>query len=114
VLCTGSKPTVMPLPVDVGSRHLDLDEALAPSHLKSILPLHHGIVIGVIGASHSAVLALRNLYNFAASSQPGVRIKWFTRHPLRYAEEKDGWILRDNTGLKGEAADVSISLLACR
>lgn len=33
-----------------------------------------------------------------------MRIKWFTRHPLRYAEERDGWIFRDNTGLKGEVA----------
>lgn len=32
-------------------------------------------------------------------------MKWFTRHPLRYAEYKEGWILRDNTGLKGMAAD---------
>jgi len=31
-------------------------------------------------------------------------MKWFTRHPLRYAEERDGWIFRDNTGLKGDVA----------
>jgi hypothetical protein len=62
--------------------------------------------IAVVGASHSAILALMNLYNLAkrsAETTP-LLIKWFTRHPLRYAEEKDGWILRDNTGLKGAAA----------
>ncbi len=47
---------------------------------------------------------LRNLYNLASSSHPHLRIKLFTRHPLRYAEERDGWILRDNTGLKGAVA----------
>ena len=31
--------------------------------------------------------------------------RWLTPHPLRYAVFMDGWILRDNTGLKGEAAD---------
>jgi hypothetical protein len=31
-------------------------------------------------------------------------MKWLTRHPLRYAEERDGWIFRDNTGLKGAVA----------
>ena len=60
------------------------------------------VVVGVIGASHSAILALMNLYDLA-SSDP-IRIKWFTRHPLRYAEYKDTWILRDNAGLKGTAA----------
>lgn len=58
----------------------------------------------VIGASHSAILVLRNLYNLARETHPYLRIKWFTRHPLRYAVEKNGWILRDNTGLKGEVA----------
>lgn len=38
-------------------------------------------------------------------SHPNIRIKWFTRHPLRYAEYKNGWILYDNTGLKGIAAE---------
>lgn len=62
------------------------------------------LTVGVIGASHSAILVLRNLYNLASSSHPKLRIKWFTRHPLRYAEERDGWIFRDNTGLKGDVA----------
>lgn len=63
--------------------------------------------IAVIGASHSAILVLRNLYNLATSPDQefqNLRIKWFTRHELRYAEERDGWIKRDNTGLKGEVA----------
>ncbi len=47
---------------------------------------------------------LRNLYNLASSTHPHLRIKWFTRHSLRYAEERDGWIYRDNTGLKGDVS----------
>lgn len=47
---------------------------------------------------------LRNFYNLACSSNQNLRIKWFTRRPLRYAEERDGWILNDNTGLKGEVS----------
>ncbi|KAK6598932.1 hypothetical protein H4I96_08136 [Botrytis cinerea] len=57
--------------------------------------------------SPHAILVLRNLYNLATSPDQefqNLRIKWFTRHELRYAEERDGWIKRDNTGLKGEVA----------
>jgi hypothetical protein len=44
---------------------------------------------------------LKNLAEFGAH-----RIKHFYREPLKYAvEQPDGWILYDNTGLKGEAAD---------
>lgn len=61
--------------------------------------------MAVVGASHSAILALLNLLDLARSTHPKLHIKWFTRHALRYAEYMDGWILRDNTGLKGLAAD---------
>lgn len=40
-----------------------------------------------------------------ASPLKNLRIKWFSRTPgLKYAEYKDGYILYDNTGLKGTAA----------
>ena len=58
----------------------------------------------MIGASHSAILVLRNLYNLASTTHTKLRIKWLTRHALRYAEERDGWIFQDNTGLKGDVA----------
>lgn len=103
VLCTGSSPTSGPLPVS-HIQEIGLDPALKPSHLRNIFPTDTPITIGVIGASHSAILVLRNLYNLARSTHPDLRIKWFTRHPLRYAEERDGWIYRDNTGLKGAVA----------
>lgn len=105
VLCTGASPKDPPLPFEpAGMKHLHLDTALMPSQLSQILSSSTPTTIAVIGASHSAVLVLRNLTNLALSSHPNMHVKWFTRHPLRYAEYEDGFIARDNTGLKGEAA----------
>lgn len=107
VLCTGSHPITSPLPFTKGTSKIEqipLDPALKPSYLTTLLSASAPLTIGVIGASHSAILVLRNLYNLASTSHPHLRIKWFTRHPLRYAEERDGWIYRDNTGLKGAVA----------
>ncbi|KAE8372365.1 pyridine nucleotide-disulfide oxidoreductase-domain-containing protein [Aspergillus bertholletiae] len=106
ILCTGSSPTEVPIPVcGQHIERLDLDVVLKPSDLVSYLPRNEPQTVGVVGASHSAILALLNLVDLARSTHPQLRIKWFTRHPLRYAEYMDGWILRDNTGLKGSAAD---------
>ncbi|RKF66759.1 hypothetical protein GcM3_112024, partial [Golovinomyces cichoracearum] len=103
IMCTGSRPKVGSLPV-FHLKDIGLDPALKPSLLSATLSRDSKITVAVIGASHSAILVLRNLYNLACSTHPFLRIKWFTRHPLRYAEQRDGWILRDNTGLKGEVA----------
>ncbi|RDW66100.1 hypothetical protein BP6252_09735 [Coleophoma cylindrospora] len=103
ILCTGSEPISGALPAP-NLREIGLDPALSPTLLSQTLSKDTPSTVAVIGASHSAILVLRNLYNLASSTHPELRIKWFTRHPLRYAEEKDGWILRDNTGLKGQVA----------
>ncbi|RKF55997.1 hypothetical protein OnM2_085032 [Erysiphe neolycopersici] len=103
ILCTGSYPKTNPLPVS-HLQEINLDIALKPTLLSSNCPKDFKITVAVIGASHSAILVLRNFYNLARSSHQTLRIKWFTRHPLRYAEERDGWILNDNTGLKGEVS----------
>ncbi|KAJ5088200.1 hypothetical protein N7456_011816 [Penicillium angulare] len=106
VLCTGSHPTKTPLPVSgLDIETLDLDLVLKPSLLAESLPSDEPITIAVVGASHSAILALLNFVELASTSHPQLRVKWFTRHALRYAEYMDGWILRDNTGLKGHAAE---------
>ena len=106
VLCTGSSPNNSPLPVTIPSLHtLDLDCALSPSLLSTTLSPLGPTSVAVVGASHSAILVLMNLYNLARTSKPDLRIIWLTRHPLRYAEQRDGWILRDNTGLKSAAAE---------
>ncbi|CZT45920.1 uncharacterized protein RSE6_06277 [Rhynchosporium secalis] len=103
VLCTGSAPTKRPLPVD-GLKDIGLDPALNPPLLAKLISKTSNQTVGVIGASHSAILVLRNLYNLAQSTHPNLKVLWFTRHSLRYAEERDGWIFRDNTGLKGAVA----------
>ncbi|KAI1196824.1 hypothetical protein F5X97DRAFT_304069 [Nemania serpens] len=108
-LCTGSSPISKTLPAieSIDPQKLepvDLDVALAPSKLaKAFNPTSH-VTVAVVGASHSAILVLMNLVNLTNSTHPHLRIKWFTRNELRYAEYMDGWILRDNTGLKGQAA----------
>ena len=103
VLCTGASPIAAPLPIS-NIKGIDLDTALSPTKLSSLLPQNQSLSVGVIGASHSAILVILNLYTLASSSHPNLRIKWFTRHPLRYAEERGTWIYRDNTGLKGSVA----------
>ncbi|KAJ2987435.1 hypothetical protein NUW58_g4508 [Xylaria curta] len=109
-LCTGSGPVSKTLPAierihQQSLRPVDLDVALAPSILTKTFDPAAKTTVAVVGASHSAILVLMNLVNLANSTHPHLRIKWFTRNELRYAEYMDGWILRDNTGLKGQAAD---------
>lgn len=104
IFCTGSTPSDPPLPTDLDIKHINLDDALSPTHLSKIFSPLGPTTVAVIGASHSAILVLMNLSNLALSSKPDLKIKWFTRHPLRYAEYEDGFIARDNTGLKGAAS----------
>jgi len=131
VYCTGASPTLVPLPAGGSAtflpspsshpRLLELDTALKPSLLADLLVsspsgktaegVDSPITVGVIGASHSAILVLMNLYNLATTSptHTNLRVRWFSRVPadkgLKYAVYKDsGWVLHDNTGLKGRAA----------
>ncbi|KAF7556950.1 hypothetical protein G7Z17_g1070 [Cylindrodendrum hubeiense] len=107
VLCTGSSPVTNLLPVlatlSKRPQMIHLDTALKPSLLpKSI---ESDATVAVIGASHSAILVLMTLYELTKTTHPNLRIKWFTRYKeLRYAKCMDGWILYDNTGLKGQVA----------
>lgn len=109
VLCTGASPKQPALPISIPDiESLDLDTVLSPSRLHHALsplgPPTGPKTVAVVGASHSAILVLMNLCKLASTVKPDLRVRWFTRHPLRYAVYMDGWILRDNTGLKGEAA----------
>ncbi|RKF60595.1 hypothetical protein GcC1_164013, partial [Golovinomyces cichoracearum] len=103
IMCTGSRPKVGSLPVS-HLKDIGLDPALKPSSLSATLFRDSKITVAVVGASHSAILVLQNLYNLACSTHPFIRIKWFTRHPPRYAEQREGWTLHENTGLKGGVA----------
>ncbi|KAK9781732.1 putative Pyridine nucleotide-disulfide oxidoreductase-domain-containing protein [Seiridium cardinale] len=107
VYCTGSSPTTVQLPTSsaASTKLLDLDVALKPSDLAATIPSEKDITVGVVGASHSAILVIMNLFKLTQKTHPHLRIRWFARSPsLKYAIYKDGWILYDNTGLKGEAA----------
>ncbi|EED16045.1 conserved hypothetical protein [Talaromyces stipitatus ATCC 10500] len=111
ILCTGSSPKSLPAPTPgaAGStptlKELNLDTVLKPSILSDVLPRDIPTTIAVIGGSHSAILAIMNLVDLAQTSHPSIRLKWFTRNPLKYAVFMEGgWILYDNTGLKGQAA----------
>ena len=99
-LATGSAPSKYRSPE--GVQDIDLDLALKPSNLPHVVS--ESDVVGVVGSSHSAMLALRNLVDCKLRPK---KIINFYRSPLLYAIYMDNWILYDNTGLKGEVADWS-------
>jgi hypothetical protein len=95
ILATGSEPKQLPF---THATIISLEIALDPSKLaKAIQPKD---IVGVFGSSHSAVLILANLEKIAPR-----QIYNFYRSPHLYALDLGDWILFDNTGLKGFAAD---------
>ncbi|KPI36139.1 uncharacterized protein AB675_8907 [Cyphellophora attinorum] len=105
VLCTGSSPLEVPLPTKKPTL-INLDPALDRKQLRDHLPTGKPTTIGIVGTSHSAVVIIMNLVDLLRSTHPHIKIKWFVRSDLLYAEEQpDGRIVRDNTGLKQAAAD---------
>lgn len=97
-LATGSAPSKYA--VEGGVQGIDLDVALKPSVLRGLISESDSV--GVVGSSHSAMLALRNLVK--SETRPKKIINFY-RSPLLFAQYMDNWILYDNTGLKGEVAD---------
>lgn len=77
---------------------IEIEDALDPAKLGQ-LPLD-GATVAVFGSSHSSMIALPNLLDTAVK-----KVINFYRSPLRYAIYLDDWILFDDTGLKGLAAD---------
>jgi len=95
VLALGAVPKKLAYP------HLDeipVDVALDIERL-SEQPLD-GATVGVFGSSHSSMIVLPNLLR-----QPVGKVINFYRSPLKYAVYLDDWILFDDTGLKGRAAE---------
>lgn len=82
-------PALEEIPVEVA---LD-PEKLAEQQLS-------GATVAVFGSSHSSMIALPNLLQ-----HPVEKVINFYRAPLKYAVYLDDWILFDDTGLKGRAAD---------
>ncbi|KAK0560159.1 hypothetical protein OC861_006387, partial [Tilletia horrida] len=100
VLATGSEPRPSVTPPGTTLIPLNLDDVLHPSTLHQVLPDPQSARVAVVGASHSAVLAIRNLNNAGVA-----HLTNFSRSELKYAVYKKDYIMYDNTGLKGLAAD---------
>jgi hypothetical protein len=92
------------------------------SSLPSLLPADMKSVVGIIGNSHSGILAAMNLWTVATSSIVGdttsnekkrnkeenekrdLKIINFQRREILFAEYRDDGIVWDNSGLKGRTA----------
>lgn len=95
ILCIGAEsrhlsyphPSVIPLEI-----------ALNPNRLAQ--EINEQDVVGVFGASHSSILVLANLHQLKPKM-----VHNFYRSVHLYAVDLEDWILFDNTGLKGYAAE---------
>jgi cation diffusion facilitator CzcD-associated flavoprotein CzcO len=95
ILAVGAEPKSLTYP------HLEeipVDIALDPQQLAG--QSLEGATVAVFGSSHSSMIVLPNLLR-----QPVKRVINFYRSPLKYAVYLDHWILFDDTGLKGHAAE---------
>ena len=114
ILATGSKPRYFPESNDFSRRFgvktgnntylpesIDLDTCLDPSLLQKQVKTDD--VVAVIGSSHSSMVVIKNLVELNESPK---KIICLYIEPLKYAEYMpEGWILYDNTGLKGDVAE---------
>jgi hypothetical protein len=96
VLAQGALPKALDFPNS--PEMLAFAEAIDATRLKTHFDKNH--VYGVFGASHSAIIILENLINLGAK-----KVINFYKHPCKYAVDMGDWILYDDTGLKGKAAD---------
>lgn len=115
VFSTGSEPKTMISSENLAKlineneklQEIHLDAALSIDKLNSLISKDD--VVAVIGSSHSAVLVLKFL---SSLKHPPKLIKNFYRAPFKYAVYMpDDWILYDNTGLKGVAAEWTKNVL---
>ncbi len=95
ILAVGAVPKKLGYPQ---LKEIPLEVALDPEKLADE-PLENATV-AVFGSSHSSMIALPHLLR-----HPVKKVINFYRSPLRYAVYLDDWILFDDSGLKGRAAD---------
>jgi hypothetical protein len=96
ILATGCEPTSLNY---TGINEIPIHIALDPQKLAAACDSND--TIAVFGSSHSAILILKTL-----NETPAVKkIINFYRQDLRYAVHFEDYILFDDTGLKGSAAD---------
>ncbi|OBA62242.1 pyridine nucleotide-disulfide oxidoreductase [Mycobacterium sp. 1100029.7] len=95
VLAVGAVPKRLSHP---HLKEIPVEVALDPAKLAAE-PLE-GATVAVFGSSHSSMIALPHLLR-----HPVEKVINFYRSPLKYAVYLDDWILFDDTGLKGRAAE---------
>ena len=95
ILAVGAVPKSLAYP---GLEEIPVDVALDPDKLAQ--QSLDGATVAVFGSSHSSMIVLPNLLR-----HPVERVINFYQSPLKYAVYLDDWILFDDTGLKGRAAD---------
>jgi cation diffusion facilitator CzcD-associated flavoprotein CzcO len=95
ILAVGATPKTLNYPQ---LQVIPLEIALDPEKLAAE-PLENATV-AVFGSSHSSMIVLPHLLR-----HPVTKIVNFYRSPVQYAVYLDDWILFDDTGLKGRAAD---------
>jgi cation diffusion facilitator CzcD-associated flavoprotein CzcO len=95
ILAVGAVPMKLSHP---HLKEIPLEVAVDPGQLAQ--QQLDGATVAVFGSSHSTMIVLPHLLR-----QPVDRVINFYRSPLKYAVYQDDWILFDDTGLKGHAAD---------
>lgn len=95
VLAVGAVPKALAYP---GLDEIPVEVALDPEKLAG--QSLDGATVAVFGSSHSSMIVLPNLLR-----HPVKRVINFYQSPLKYAVYLDDWILFDDTGLKGRAAE---------
>lgn len=95
ILAIGSEPKTLSYPE---IEAIPLETAFNPQKLSQSIAAQD--TIAIFGSSHSAVLALANVLSLKPKS-----VINFYRSPHRYAIFLEDWILYDDTGLKGFAAE---------
>ncbi len=93
ILAIGSEPKELNYSIPTIPLDIAMDREQLMSHLEA------DETIAVFGSSHSAILVIRNL----VETHTGQVINFYLK-PLIYAVYLKNWILFDDTGLKGQAA----------
>jgi thioredoxin reductase len=101
VLATGSRPRTLDYD---GQEVIPLDVALDPYNLQAMLTSED--VVGVVGASHSAILLLKFLSDLTVK-----HIYNFYKNPLIYAVDMGDWVMNASAGLKGPTAQWAKNVL---
>ena len=102
--CAGSLARLASAGIDV----LDHDDAVCPAYFAeggSGRFSLRGRRLAIVGPSHSGCLAARNALSADGGGARSVYL--IGRHPdgIRFAEQREGWIKFDGTGLKGKVSE---------